>query len=145
MFLLDTNVVSELRKAGTGRANPAVVAWAQDAAAATLFLPVIVVLEIERGVLMAERRDPAQGAALRAWLEDRVLPAFEGRILPVDTAVARRCAVLHVPDPKSDRDALIAATALVHGMTVVTRNVADFMVTGVPLLDPFADTDMTSR
>lgn len=145
MFLLDTNVVSELRKAGTGRAAPAVVAWAQDAAAATLFLPVIAVLEIELGVLMAERRDPAQGATLRAWLEDRVLPAFEGRILPVDTAVARRCAALHVPDPQSDRDALIAATALVHGMTVVTRNVADFMATGVLLLDPFANTDMTSR
>jgi predicted nucleic acid-binding protein len=137
MFLLDTNVVSELRKAGNGRANPAVVAWAQDMAPVTLFLPVIAVLEIERGVLMAERRDPAQGAALRAWLEDRVLPVFDGRIVPVDAAVARRCAALHVPDPKSDRDALIAAIALVHGMTVVTRNVADFAATGVRLLDPF--------
>lgn len=111
MFLIDTNVVSELRKAGTGRAHPAVVAWAQGVEPAALFLPVIAVLEIERGVLMAERRDPAQGAVLRTWLEDRVLPAFEGRILPVDAAVARRCAGLHVPDPKSDRDALIAATA----------------------------------
>lgn len=138
MFLLDTNVVSELRKAGTGRAPPAVVAWAQATEPATLFLPVIAVLEIERGVLMAERRDPAQGAALRAWLEGQVLPAFEGRILLVDAAVARRCAQLHVPDPKSDRDALIAAIALVHSMTVVTRNVADFMATGVRLLDPFA-------
>lgn len=139
MFLLDTNVVSELRKAGTGRAHPSVVAWAQDVDPAALFLPVIAVLEIERGVLMAERRDPAQGAVLRAWLEGRVLPTFEGRILPVDAAVARRCAGLHVPDPQSDRDALIAATALVHGMTVVTRNVADFTATGVRLLDPFAD------
>jgi len=138
MFLLDTNVVSELRKAGTGRAHPAVVAWAQAIEPATLFLPVIALLEIERGVLMAERRDPAQGAVLRAWLEGQVLPAFEGRILPVDAAVARRCAGLHVPDPKSDRDALIAATALVHGMTVATRNVADFTATGVRLLDPFA-------
>ena len=138
MFLLDTNVVSELRKAGTGRAHPAVVAWAQAIEPATLFLPVIALLEIERGVLMAERRDPAQGAVLRAWLEGQVLPAFEGRILPVDAAVARRCAGLHAPDPKSDRDALIAATALVHGMTVATRNVADFTATGVRLLDPFA-------
>jgi predicted nucleic acid-binding protein len=138
MFLLDTNVVSELRKAGSGRADPAVVAWAQEMAPATLFLPVIAVLEIERGVLMAERRDPAQGTALRAWLENQLLPAFEGRILPVDAAVARRCAALHVPDPKSDRDALIAATALVHGMTVVTRNMADFTATGVRLVDPFA-------
>lgn len=138
MFLLDTNVVSELRKAGTGRAHPAVVAWAEGADPAALFLSVVVVLEIERGVLTTERRDPAQGAVLRAWLERQVLPAFEERILPVDAAVARRCAALHVPDPRSDRDALIAATALVHGLTVVTRNVADFSATGVRLLDPFA-------
>ena len=139
MFLLDTNIVSELRKAGTGRAHPAVVAWAQGVEPATLFLPVIAVLEIDRGVLMVERRDPIQGATLRAWLEGQVLPAFEGRILPVDVTVAWRCAGLHVPDPKSDRDALIAATALVHGMTVVTRNLADFTATGVRLLNPFAD------
>jgi predicted nucleic acid-binding protein len=138
MFLLDTNVVSELRKGGTGRAHPSVVAWAGSVDAATLFLSVVTILEIERGVLLAERRDVAQGATLRAWFERQVLPAFEGRILPIDATVARRCAALHVPDPKSDRDALIAATALVHGLSVATRNTADFVATGVGLVDPFA-------
>jgi len=84
-----------------------------------------------------ERRDPAQGAILRSWLDDHVLPAFADRVLPVDVVVAQRCASLHVPDPRSDRDALIAATAMVHGMTVVTRNVADFEPTGVRILNPW--------
>jgi len=88
-------------------------------------------------VLLLERRDPAQGAVMRAWLESHVLPAFAGRVLPVDTTVALHCAKLHVPDPRAERDALIAATAQVHGMTVVTRNVADFASTGVPVLDPW--------
>ena len=98
----------------------------------------ITVLELELGVLLLERRDPAQGAVMRAWLESHVLPAFAGRVLPVDTTVALHCAKLHVPDPRAERDALIAATAQVHGMTVVTRNVADFAATGVPVLDPWA-------
>lgn len=134
MFLLDTNVVSELRKAA--KADPNVRRWAAGASPAVLFLSAISVLEIEIGVLLSERRDPRQGAILRAWLETRVLPAFDDRILPIDTAVARRCAGLHVPDPRSDRDTLIAATALVHGLTVVTRNTADFPPT-VPLLNPW--------
>jgi hypothetical protein len=88
-------------------------------------------------VLLVERRDRAQGKILRTWLEARVLPAFEDRILPIDTAVVRRCAPLHVPDPHTDRDALIAATALVHGLTVVTRNSSDFRRTGVKLVNPW--------
>ncbi|MCB1908193.1 MAG: type II toxin-antitoxin system VapC family toxin [Rhodocyclaceae bacterium] len=95
------------------------------------------VLELEHGVLLKERSDPAQGLALRAWLSHQVLPSFHGRVLPIDTSIAQRCAQLHVPDPRSERDALIAATALVHGMTVVTRNVADFEPTGVALHDPW--------
>lgn len=137
MYLLDTNVVSELRRAKTGKANLHVVGWAERVSVASLFLSAVTVLELEMGVLLIERRDPAQGTLLRAWLEERVLPAFAGRILPVDTAVARRCARLHVPDPRSERDALIAATALVHGLTVVTRNVADFAPMGVEILDPW--------
>lgn len=74
---------------------------------------------------------------LRAWLDERVLPAFAGRVLPIDTAIAQRCAKLHIPDPRSDRDALIGATALVHGLTVVTRNLADFKPTGVELFNPW--------
>ncbi len=137
MFLLDTNVVSELRKAGDGKADANVVTWLSSVDAATLYLSAMTLMEIELGVLRIERRDAAQGARLRAWMTHHVLPEFLDRTLPVDAAVALRCAPLHVPDPRSERDALIAATALVHGMTVVTRNVADFEATGVPLLNPW--------
>ena len=137
MFLLDTNVVSELRKAKSSRADKNVVTWANSVSAASLFLSSITILELEIGILQIERRDPAQGAVLRAWLNVHVLPTFSERILAIDTSVAQRCARLHVPDPCSDRDALIAATALVHGMTVVTRNVSDFKPTGVEILNPW--------
>jgi toxin FitB len=137
MFLLDTNVVSELRKVRLGKADAHVAAWADSVDATDLYLSVITIQELEIGVRLAERRDPAQGAAFRAWLTAHVLPAFTGRILVVDTAVALRSAQLHVPDVHPVRDALIAATALVHGMTVVTRNVADFQSTGVPTLNPW--------
>jgi hypothetical protein len=137
MFVLDTNVVSELRKAKAGKADKNVTAWAARVPTGSLHLSAITILELETGVLLAERRDPTQGALLRAWLTNHVLPAFAGRVLAIDTAVAQRCAGLHVPDPRADRDAIIAATALVHGMTVVTRNVADFELTGVQLLNPW--------
>ena len=137
MYLLDTNVVAELRKAKAGKADKGVTAWANGVAPASLYLSTITVLEMELGILLMERRDSAQGAILRAWMDGHVLPAFADRILPIDTAVARRCAQLHVPDPKSERDAFIAATALVHGMAVVTRNVADFASTGVATLNPW--------
>lgn len=140
MYLLDTNVVSELRKAKAGRADAGVTAWASAVPAVALFLSAISILELERGVLLIERRDAGQGTVLRTWLENHVLPAFQGRVLPVDASVARRCAALHVPDPRSERDALIAATALVHDMTVVTRNVSDFAATGVAILDPWDPT-----
>ncbi len=137
MYLLDTNVVSELRKIRLGKADPHVADWADSVDAVDLYLSVITVQELEIGVLLAERRDPSQGAIFRAWLNSHVLPAFTGRILVVDTAVAQRSARLHVPDPRPVRDGLIAATALVHGMTVVTRNVADFVPTGVATLNPW--------
>jgi len=137
MYLLDTNVVSELRKAKAGKADRNVVAWAKTVSAGDLFISAITVLELETGVLAIEHRDTTQGTPLRAWMEGHVLPAFAGRILPVDTAIAQRCALLHVPNRCAERDALIAATALVHGMTVVTRNTADFEATGAPLLNPW--------
>jgi predicted nucleic acid-binding protein len=141
MFVLDTNVISELRKVRLGKADPHVTLWADSVDAGSLHISSITVLELELGVLQVERRDPRQGALLRTWLETLVLPEFQGRIFPVDTAVALRCARLHVPDPRAERDALIAATALVHGMTVVTRNLADFELTGVPLLNPWKAAD----
>ena len=137
MFLLDTNVVSELRKAGAGKADANVVAWASAVPPETLYLSVITVLELEMGVLTMERRDPAQGALLRQWLENQVFRSFEGRVLPVDIAIARKCAELHVPDKRADRDALIAATGVVHRMRVVTRNVGDFEGVGIDVINPW--------
>jgi predicted nucleic acid-binding protein len=137
MYLLDTNVVSELRKVRAGKADIRVAAWADSVETVDLFLSVISIEELEIGVLLAERRDPARGAVLRVWLDRHVLPAFAGRILSLDTVIARSSARLHVPDPRPLRDAFIAATALAHGMTVVTRNVRDFETTGVPMLDPW--------
>lgn len=137
IFLLDTNVISELRKAKTGKINPNVKTWAESVLPNDLFLSVITLLELEMGIGLIERRDGTQAALLRGWLNRFVLPAFDGRILAVDTAVALCCGRLHVPDPRSDRDALIAATALVHKMTVVTRNVDDFKPTGVSILNPW--------
>lgn len=139
-YLLDTNVVSELRKIRLGKADRNVAQWADGVDASDLFMSVITVQELEIGVLLAERRDPKQGALLRDWLTQQVLPAFGGRILAVDTTVAQRSARLHVPNPRPVRDGLIAATALVHGMTVVTRNTADFAPTGVALLNPWSAT-----
>lgn len=135
MFLLDTNVLSELRR--RERTHPKVAAWADTVHASDLFLSAITILEIEAGTLQLARRDAIQGRVLRAWIDGKVLPAFADRILPIDTAVAQRCARLHVPDPRAERDALIAATALVQRMRVVTRNVADFQPMGVDLLNPW--------
>lgn len=137
-YLIDTNVWSELRN--RGRADGNVKAWADAANPADLYLSAVTVFELERGVLLIERRDPEQGLRLRAWLEHQVLQPFEMRILPIDTNIARRCAALHVPDPRPERDALIAATALAHGLTVVTRNIGDFEPMGVALFNPWTQT-----
>ena len=137
MFVLDSKVVSELRKAKAGKADLNVTAWACAVSADVLYVSAITVLELETGVLLVHRRYPRQGALLRLWPDQHVLPAFLARVLPVDTAVAQCCAALHVPDPVSERGALIAATAMVHNMIVVTRNVANFAATGVPLINPW--------
>jgi toxin FitB len=137
MYLLDTNVVSELRPRRRRESDPHVIAWARSIPPSSLYLSVISTLELQIGILKKQRSDQAQASVLRSWLEDYVIPSFSGRILPVDLQVARRCAALHVPNPRSYRDSLIAATALVHGMTVVTRNVADFKPTGVSTLNPW--------
>lgn len=138
MFLLDTNIISELRRPDKAHRN--VVAWANAIPAASFFMSAISILEIELGARLIERKDAARGAVLRAWIDNQILARFEDRILAVDTAVAQRCAQLHVPNPRAERDALIAATALVHGLTVVTRKVSDFEPTGVTLINPWEQT-----
>ena len=135
MFVLDTNVISELRH-GKPNPSPEVRAWAAAQPANRLFLSAITLLELEVGIQSLERRSPPQGSALRAWLTG-VRAAFAGRILPFSESTAPVCAALHVPDPRSERDAMIAATALEHKFAVVTRNVVDFAPTGVALVNPW--------
>ncbi len=137
-YLLDTNVISELRKP-EATANSAVCAWAAAQRTSELWLSAITIMEVEIGVARLERRDKRQGAVLRRWLERDLLPAFAGRVLPVDVPIARRAGSLHVPDPRPDRDTLIAATALERGLIVVTRNVNDFAELGALLVDPWAE------
>ncbi|SAK76577.1 twitching motility protein PilT [Caballeronia calidae] len=137
MFLLDTNVISELRKAGDGRADANVTRWLSGEDAASFYISAVTLFELELGILRIERRDTEQGERLRTWMRTRVVPEFAERTLPLDSSVAQRCARLHVPDPRPERDAYIAATALVHGMTVVTRNVADFAPRGVSVINPW--------
>ena len=135
MFVLDTNVISELRR-GKPRQSAEVRAWAAGQPSGRLFLSAITILELEMGVLALERRTPPQGSALRTWLAG-VREAFAGQILPFTDITATVCAALHVPNPRSERDAMIAATALEHGFTVVTRNELDFAGTGAGLVNPW--------
>ena len=137
MFLLDTNVVSELRKVGDGRADVNVVAWISNQLSGSFYISVLTLMELEIGILRIERRDAKQGARLRQWMDQYVMPEFMERTLPIDIAVALKCARLHAPDPRAERDALIAATAIVYGMTVVTGNVTDFKTTGVAVYNPW--------
>lgn len=137
MFLLDTNVISELRKAGDGKADDRVVAWLSAVDAATFYVSAVTLMELELGILLIERRDVAQGARLRTWMDGYVLPEFAERTVLVDRAVALACARLHAPDPRPERDAFIGASAIVHGMTLVTRNMADFAPMGLTVVNPW--------
>lgn len=137
MYILDTNVISEMRKTRNGKADRNVVAWAETVPSASLFLSAITILEIETGILLLERRDTSQYAVLREWMDEYVLLTFSGRILPLDAAVAMCCAKLHIPNPRPHSDAVIAATAIVHRMHVVTRNISDFESMGVNLINPW--------
>ena len=140
MYLIDTNVVSEMRKIGDGKADIRVTRWISRHDAGCFYISALTLMELEIGILRMERRDPVQGKRLRSWMDRHVLPEFLERTLPVDSAVALKCARLHVPDRRAERDALIAATAFVHGMTVVTGNAADFEATGVELVNPWTET-----
>lgn len=136
-MLLDTNVVSELYKVERGRVDAPAMDFFLHLDIEDSYISAITVMELERGVRAKERRDPEQGRSLRQWLDYRVIPEFRGRILPVDYDVARECGRLHVPSKRSETDALIAATAIVHGLTVATRNVKDFEPMGVPVINPW--------
>jgi predicted nucleic acid-binding protein len=135
MFLIDTNVISELRK--RDRANASVLSWAKDEDPQRFFLSCITLLEIQYGALLVRRRDPLQGDMMLRWIANEIIPGFANRILAISQEIALACAALHVPDPRPDRDALIGATALVHGLTVVTRNTRDFEPMGVDILNPW--------
>ena len=137
MFILDTNVISEQRRIGSARENPNVAAWTNSVAREMTYISVVTVRELETWVLLRARRDPDQGKLMRRWFEESVLPAFQTRIIDIDQVIARCCAGLYVPNPRPLGDSLIAATALVHGLTVVTRNTSDFAPMGVKLLNPW--------
>jgi toxin FitB len=137
MFLLDTNVLAELRKIAVGKGHPKVALWARSYPEDQSYLSVLTLHEAEVGTLRMERRDPRQGAILRAWMDAAVLPRFGARILPVNRAIVIAAARLHVPDPAPFADSLIAATAIIHGLTVVTRNTRDFTFPGVAVLNPW--------
>ncbi|ESY22033.1 MULTISPECIES: type II toxin-antitoxin system VapC family toxin [unclassified Mesorhizobium] len=138
MFILDTNVVSNLRR--RDKADRNVLAWSETHDIASFFMSVISILELEIGTMLLSRKDTRQATMYREWLDQTLIPQFDDRILSIDTAVVVRCANLHVPDPKPERDALIAATALVKNLTVVTRNTKDFEGTGVKLFNPWIPT-----
>jgi predicted nucleic acid-binding protein len=135
-YLLDTNVVSALRVRGR---EPQVQAWAASIPVAEQFVSALTVAEIERGVVAKERTDPAQGAVLRRWLEEHVLPAFAGRVLPFDLPAARLLATYRVPDQAPLDDALIAAIAQSTGMAIATRNSKHFEPLGVSIINPWRE------
>lgn len=138
MYLMDTNVISESRKVHLGKANTGLTLWTESTAQNSMYVSVITLMEIEQGILGLSRRDKKQGNMLNEWFQQTVRPAFSGRILDVDESIALLCASLHVPDKKPANDALIAATAMVHGLTLVTRNTADFENLNISLFNPFS-------
>lgn len=137
MYLLDTNIISESRKLGTTRVDLCAAQWLSRIDVEATFVSAMTIFELERGVRQMERRDAKQGTALRRWFDDQIITIYEHRTLPLSRAVALICAGLHIPDPKSERDAWIAATAIDAELTLVSRNVADFVGMGVGLINPF--------
>lgn len=137
MYLLDTNVLSEIRKIRKGTADAGVRKWAEDCPKAMMYISAITLLELERGTVGMEAKDAAQGAVYRRWLEEVIKPEFHGKILPIDAEIAVLCAKMHVPDRRGFADSLIAATAVRHNMQVVTRNEKDFAHLGARVFNPF--------
>lgn len=137
MYLLDTGVVFELRNARAGQSDPRFASWATGLARQSLFISALTLLELDSGVARTAQRDKVAGVALRQWIDNQVLGAFDGRILPVDTAVVRRRAQLPYADA---RDGLLAATAVEHGLTLATRHPGAFKAGRVKLINPWAYT-----
>ncbi|NBI12273.1 PIN domain-containing protein [[Haemophilus] felis] len=137
MYLLDTNVISEIRLLKQNKCNIGVKEWIDNMSHHFTYTNPIILMELERGILSKERKDPLQGQHLRHWFNHFVLPNFAGRILPINAETAKICATLHIPDHAPENDAWIAASAIQHRFTLVTRNTADFERTGVKLLNPF--------
>ena len=138
MYLLDTNVISEWRKVRNGTGNAGVGAWIESKSLDLFYLSVITMMELRLGVVSHMRKDARQAEVYHEWVESLLLKGFGSHILPVDLAIAIRCGELQVPDRRPFRDALIGATALVHGLTVVTRDEKDFSAMGVSLLNPWS-------
>lgn len=137
MYLLDTNVISEIRKVNAGKANAGVTQWTKKTSQSLMYVSVISLMEIEQGILRLERKDTVQACLLKDWFHNIVLPSFDNNVVNIDKNIALTCATLHVPDQKPANDSLIAATALIHDLTLVTRNTKDFEQTGVKLFNPF--------
>lgn len=137
MYLLDTNVVSEFRKVLSNKADPKFVRWQMNIMPQLFYISAITVMELNIGILGKEHKDAVQGRILRSWFDNQVLPAFDGRILPIDTSTALICSKMHIPDNRSFRDALIGATAKNNGLTMVTRNVKDFKDMDLTIINPW--------
>lgn len=139
MYLLDTNIISEIRKINLKTANIGVTQWAENNHKDLMYISVISLFELEKGVLNLERKDAQQGKIYRDWLDNKVKPTFENRILSITPQTVLICAKMHIPDKKSLTDSLIAATAIENNLTVITRNEKDFIPTGAKILNPFIE------
>lgn len=138
MYLLDTNILSEFRKIGSTREHPQVKAWLCSVTPDQLFISTISLMEIKMGILSAEHRgDHAQAMHLNAWYQQDIKQKFARQLLPISGEIAEICAELHVPNRRPFGDSCLAATALVHNFTLVTRNVKDFQGLKLRLINPF--------
>ena len=144
MYLIDTNIISEMRKIRHRKADPNVTAWVNSVNPNLFYTSIVVMMELQRGVMGKHRTDPEQGKRLQQWFDISVKGIFDKRVLYINDHIADVCAGIHVPNPKPENDAWIAATAIAHGLTLVTRNVSDFDGIAVDIINPFTYQPSTS-